>query len=201
MTNNKLPHKFTTRDGRTVSIRTIKKTDTALLVDLWHHMSEHTRRMRFHTLPRDLPPQEIWRRAAELAHLHPRRQAAVVATISAEDGEHIVGVARLSRSTPDAAVAETAVVVRDDFQHVGLGTHLLRTLGDVALAMGIQIWVSGAYGNQPWRNARAARYFVEKYRLKEASPNGGARTFTKGEKEDIRRIRGLEDECATVHRH
>jgi len=144
MTNSKLPHKFTTRDGRTVSIRAIKKTDTALLVDLWHHLSDRTRRMRFHALPRDLPPQEIWQRAAELAHLHPRRQAAVVATVSAEDGEHIVGVARLSRSTPDAAVAETAVVVRDDFQHVGLGTHLLRTLGDVALAMGItqfEAWV------------------------------------------------------------
>ncbi len=137
-------HTFTTRDGRTVTIRAIKESDTALLVDLWHHLSDRSKRMRFHTLPKELPPQEIWRRAAELAHLHPRRQAAVVATFQAEDGEHIVGVARLSRATPDASVAETAVVVRDDFQHVGLGTHLLQTLGNVALAMGItqfEAWV------------------------------------------------------------
>ncbi len=137
-------HTFTTRDGRTVTVRPIKESDTALLVDLWHHLSDHSRRMRFHTLPKDLPPQEIWRRAAELARLQPCRQAAVIATIRAEDGEHAVGVARLSRTTPDATVAETAVVVRDDFQHVGLGTHLLRTLGDVALAMGItqfEAWV------------------------------------------------------------
>ncbi len=144
MTNNNLPHKFTTRDGRTVTIRSIEESDTALLVDLWHHLSDRTRRMRFHTLPKELPPQEIWRRAAELAHLQPCRQVAVVGTIRAEDGEHAVGVARLSRVTPDATVAETAVVVRDDFQHVGLGTHLLRTLGDVALTMGItqfEAWV------------------------------------------------------------
>ncbi len=141
MTNS---HTFTTRDGRTVTVRPIKDTDTALLVDLWHHLSDRTKRMRFHTLPTDLPPKEVWRRAAELAHLHPRRQAAVVATIRTDDGEHAVGVARLSRATPDATVAETAVVVRDDFQHVGLGTHLLRTLGDIALAMGIttfEAWV------------------------------------------------------------
>ncbi len=128
---------FTLRDGRTITIRAIKATDTPLLVDLWHHLSEHTRRMRFHTIAPHLPPHEVWHRAAELAHLHPRKQAAVIATTAGDDGEHAVGVARLSRATPDSTVAETAVVVRDDFQHAGLGTHLLHALGNIALEMGI----------------------------------------------------------------
>jgi RimJ/RimL family protein N-acetyltransferase len=54
-----------------------------------------------------------------------------------EGKERIVAVARLARST-DPAEAESAIVVRDDHQDRGLGTHLLKLLVEVARATNIE---------------------------------------------------------------
>ncbi len=139
-----LPHTFTGKDGRKAIIRRIQPNDTALLVDMWHHLSDETKRLRFHAHPKNLPDDELWKRAMALAKLDPARQVAVVAVIQDDDGEHAVGVARLSRATPSDTLAETAVVVRDDYQQIGLGTHLLHNLAEIARAMGItkfEAWV------------------------------------------------------------
>ncbi len=138
-------HTFTTADGRTVTIRPIRADDDApLLVDLWQNLSDRTKRLRFHAFPRHLPPDEQLKRAVEMTHLMPGRDAALVAAATVDGSETIVGVARLSRSVIDKSVAEAAVVVRDDFQKVGLGTHLLQSLDVVAKGMGItkyEAWV------------------------------------------------------------
>jgi acetyltransferase len=72
-----------------------------------------------------------------LSDLDPAHQAALVATVQEEGDERIVAVARLARSeNPDEA--ESAVVVRDDYQNQGLGTHMLRLLVKVARSMDIK---------------------------------------------------------------
>jgi len=133
-----LPTSFTSPDGRSVTIRQIRPSDAALLVEMFHHLSARSKRLRFHAYTGQLPQERIWRDAVALSDLDPQRQAALVATYQDDAGEHIVGVARFARATADADRAEAAVVVRDDFQRQGLGTHLLALLVPLGRSMGVE---------------------------------------------------------------
>lgn len=139
------PTTFELSNGDTVTIRQIRPTDATLLVDMYHDLSDRSRRLRFHAYTGNLPEERIWRQAIALSDLDPDRQVALVAVNSHGADQCIVGVARFARATPDAVDAEAAVVVRDDFQKMGLGTHLLRLLVPVAESMGIKRifgWIS-----------------------------------------------------------
>lgn len=126
------------RDGRQVSIRPITADDAGRLVDLYYRLSDTTRRLRFHSMRQNAPLEEIEQEARRLSDLDPANQAALVATVEEEGEERIVAVARLARSKDDPAEAESAIVVRDDYQNQGLGTHMLTLLAEVARSMNIE---------------------------------------------------------------
>ena len=128
---------FVIRDARQVTIRRITPDDAQRLVDLFYRMSDTTRRLRFHSMRQNVPLEEIEREAEQLSDLNPAHQAALVATVLEEGEEAIVAVARLARSE-NPVEAESAVVVRDDFQNQGLGTHMLKMLVEVARSMDIE---------------------------------------------------------------
>ncbi len=128
---------YTIRDGRQVTIRRITPDDVWRLVDLYYHLSDTTRRLRFHSMRRDVPLEEIEQEAKRLSDLDPANQAALVATVQEEGEERIVAVARLARSEKPIE-AESAIVVRDDYQRQGLGSHLLKLLVRVARSMNIE---------------------------------------------------------------
>jgi GNAT superfamily N-acetyltransferase len=132
------PSTFELPNGETVQIRQVQSADAALLVDMFHHLSDRTRRLRFHAYTDKLPQERIWREAIALSDLDPDRQLALVAVHTHEVETRIVGVARFARATADDVEAEAAVVVRDDFQRMGLGTHLLGLLLPLARSMGIK---------------------------------------------------------------
>jgi acetyltransferase len=126
------------RDGRQVSIRPIAPDDAGRLVDLYYRLSDTTRRLRFHSMRQNVPLEDIEQEAKQLSDLDPAKQAALVATVEEEGEERIVAVARLARSKEDAPEAESAIVVRDDYQNQGLGTHMLELLAEVARSMNIE---------------------------------------------------------------
>jgi RimJ/RimL family protein N-acetyltransferase len=128
---------YTVRDGRRVTIRRITADDAPLLVDLYYRLSDTSRWLRFHSMRQNAPLEQIAQEARQLSDLEPANQAALVATVEEEGEERIVAVARLARST-DPVEAESAIVVRDDYQDQGLGTHLLKLLAEVARAMNIE---------------------------------------------------------------
>ncbi|MFZ5919337.1 MAG: GNAT family N-acetyltransferase [Chloroflexota bacterium] len=128
---------FTVRDGKQIAIRAITPDDAPLLVDLFFHMSDTTRRLRFHSMRRNVSLAEIEREAQQLSDLDPAHQAALVATTKEQDTEQIVAVARLARA-PNPEEAESAIVVRDDFQNQGLGSHMLKLLAETARSMNIK---------------------------------------------------------------
>ena len=136
-----------------ISFREITDDDAPLLVDLWENLSYQTRLLRFHNIPKEVPSDEVWRMATNLATLDPTRQAAIAAIEHTPNGERVIGVSRLSRAKSTDSVAEAAVVVRDDYQKMGLGTQLMRQLGEKAWAMGIthfEAWVMAE--NEPMLN-------------------------------------------------
>jgi acetyltransferase len=129
---------FTLTNGQSVTVRLVRPGDASLLVAMFRHLSESTRRLRFHAYTGSLPEERIWREAVALSDPDPTCHVALVAVLSDDAGEHIVGTSQLARATSDAVEAEAAVVVRDDYQKMGLGTHLLEQLLPIARSMGIQ---------------------------------------------------------------
>ncbi|MCK6626867.1 MAG: GNAT family N-acetyltransferase [Anaerolineae bacterium] len=129
---------YTTPAGQQICLRFIQSTDAGLLVDLFHHLSAETKRLRFHLYTERLPEERVWQEAITLSNLDPQRHVAVVATVVEADGEeHAVGVARFARALPKDREAEVAIVVRDDFQRKGVGRALLTQLAKVARERGI----------------------------------------------------------------
>lgn len=128
---------ITTRSGQRVRIRHIVQRDAALLVDLFHNLSERTKWLRFFS-PVGIPAERLWDEATRLSEIDPRVQAALIATIEEHDAEHAVAVARMIRNDPLADTAEVAIVVRDDFQRQGIGRIIFDLLVQVALVQDIK---------------------------------------------------------------
>ena len=128
---------YVIRDGRQVAIRRLTPDDASRLVDLYYRLSDTTRRLRFHSMRPNVPLEETEALAERLSDLDPANEAALVAVVEEEGEERIVAVARLARSE-DPVEAESAVVVRDDYQNQGLGTHMLKLLAETARSMNIE---------------------------------------------------------------
>jgi RimJ/RimL family protein N-acetyltransferase len=141
---NVSPH-FTTRSGRKIRLRLMRRSDADLLIEFFHRMSPETRRRRFHTGTENVSPDLVSQRAEEMASVDNKVQmGAVVAVYQEAEGERIVGSVRLARNplTPTSPDAEAAVVVRDDFQGEGLGTELMRRLVLLAKQMRVKTIVA-----------------------------------------------------------
>jgi len=120
------------RDGAKVAIRPICPEDEPLMVQLHSRLSENTVHMRyFNSL--SLEQRTAHERLSRICHPDPQRELVLVA--DREDpvaGQHqIIGVARLL-DLPIEGEAEATVLVSDDQQSKGLGTHLVLQLLRVA---------------------------------------------------------------------
>jgi len=119
----------TLRDGSTVLIRPIEPEDRDVLASGFARLSEESRYTRFLAPMKRLTP-------AMLTYLtevdHHDHEALVAFDDRSGDG---VGVARYVRT--DAATAEAAVTVADEWQGRGLGTALTSMLAERALEEGI----------------------------------------------------------------
>ncbi len=134
-----------TRDGERLNCRLMLPTDAPLLVDLFQRLSPESRRRRFHYPADVIEYSALLEMATKLAAVDNRTQnGAVVVLENADDGEHIVGVARLMRPTgePASPEAEAAITVRDDYHGRGLGTELLRRMILLAKRMQVKVVVA-----------------------------------------------------------
>jgi RimJ/RimL family protein N-acetyltransferase len=123
---------FALRDGRSVVLRPIDPGDAHKLMHLHDRLSTEAQYFRFFGPKPRLSEDE----ARYLANVDFRTRFAIVAEITS-DGEHeIVGVGRFDINEP--WVAEAAVVVRDDYQHVGLGTAILDRMREIGRGAGLK---------------------------------------------------------------
>jgi acetyltransferase len=108
------------KDGRTVFLRPILQTDECLLVDLFNKLDSYSRHMRFLGILDELPEKLLF----QLTHINYVSEFALVAVIQEDGKDAIIAVGRYAYDPQDDAT-EFAVVVRDDWQHSGLGKLLL----------------------------------------------------------------------------
>ena len=128
---------ITTRDGRAVSVRHMQRADAALLESLFYKMSPETRWRRFFVPLEHIDPAQVKEGAERLATIHPGREVALIGLAAEAEGPAAVGVARYASMEEGDAVVEASIVLRDDYQHSGLGQQLLDLLIQIALVHGI----------------------------------------------------------------
>jgi len=130
-----------TRDGRILTLRLIHPADAPLLEELFYRLSPESRWRRFHGLTDGIPPERITEQACIMTNVDNRTmEGAVVAVVREGEREHIIGVVRLARppGQPDAAEAEAAVVVLDEYQGQGVGSALLQHMLQLARQMHVK---------------------------------------------------------------
>ncbi len=108
------------KNGQEVFLRPILPTDECLLVDLFNKLDSYSRHMRFLGILDDLPEKLLFR----LTHINYVSEFALVAVIREDGKDAIIAVGRYAYDSQENAT-EFAVVVRDDWQHYGLGKLLL----------------------------------------------------------------------------
>jgi acetyltransferase len=124
----------TLENGAVVVVRPIRPDDAPRIQHGLTHLSAETIYYRF----LDATNQFTEEQALRLASLDYFHQMALVATVMEAGEEHLVGVARYAMVGAEApGVAENAVVVRDDYQRLGLGTVLLERLFRYASQHGV----------------------------------------------------------------
>lgn len=122
------------KDETRVVIRPIRPDDAPRLQEGFRHLSPETIYYRFLEATNEITDEQ----ARQLTTLDYQKEMALVGTILEGDTEHIIGVARYALiGSDDPGVAETAVVVRDDYQGRGLGSLLYVHLIDYARQHGV----------------------------------------------------------------
>jgi acetyltransferase len=120
-----------------LSVRPLRRGESASLRAFFSALSPAARRWRFHGAVNELPSAWIER----LAHPDPLREAAVLAEATeGDDGGEArpVGEARYVAEGAAPGTRELAVVVADGWQGRGIGTALLHALEQAARRQGVQ---------------------------------------------------------------
>jgi acetyltransferase len=112
---------WTAADGTPVTIRDISPDDLELEREFVDSLSPSTGYQRLMS-SRRLSAEELRR----FTDIDPRHQRALIAVARVDRAERQLGVARYVKTSRDRA--EFAIVLRDDWQHRGLGSVLLRHL-------------------------------------------------------------------------
>lgn len=134
-----------TRQAVPLCVRAIRSEDKEALHRAFNELSERSRYFRFMGFKRDLTVSDL----AHLTELDFVEHVALVATLSDDGVERIVGVGRYVRDR-DRSLAEIAFAVPDHYHGQGIGTVLLHHLATIARAHGINRFEADVLGdNRP----------------------------------------------------
>lgn len=119
--------------GHSITVRPISPDDIDLETEFDQNLSQQSRYNRF--LGGGIKPTPEW--LEKLVRVDFSRDMALIATVTIEDRETQIGVARYFR-LKDGISCEFAVAVADTWQGCGVGRQLLQKLIECARASGIE---------------------------------------------------------------
>lgn len=123
----------TLRDGGRILVRALRASDRDEMAARYEELSPASRRLRFFNAPEHLSERVL----DYLVDVDGLNRFALVAQAIDEPGQPGVAVARCARDLNDPSSAEAAVTVIDSQRNRGIGTILLVSLADEAVAHGI----------------------------------------------------------------
>ncbi len=131
-------------DGGRILVRALRASDRDELAAGYEELSSASRRLRFFN-----PPEHLSGRLLDyLVDVDGCNHFALGAQAIDEPGQPGVAVARFARDPHDPSCAEAAVTVRESHRNRGIGTILLVSLVDEALAHGITTFTASVM----WEN-------------------------------------------------
>jgi GNAT superfamily N-acetyltransferase len=132
-------------DGTEVVVRPVRITDEQALQNLFYTLSDESTYRRFLCHKTVHPHQEM----QSLVDLDFEHSLALLVTVESDGHEEIAAMARydVDRAT---RLADIAFVVRDEWQRKGIGTLLMRRMGEIARARGLAGFTADVLGtNKP----------------------------------------------------
>lgn len=131
---SELEQHLETHTGLAVYLRPIRPEDAGLEIDFVKHLSQRSRYLRFMNAIEELSPQMLSR----FTQIDYDREMAFIALAQNTAKQMVeVGIARYTMN-PDGQSCEMAMVVRDDYQHEGIGKLLLHALIEQAKRKGLR---------------------------------------------------------------
>lgn len=128
---------FRAADNTLITVRPLQSDDTPLLVEIFGHLGDESRYRRFNELIGNVDDRRIWAEAEHIAHGVARNSSGMLAFADLPEIENTpIGGVRYVLSAPEEA--ELAVSVIDEFQGLGIGTHLVELLVENARTAGIK---------------------------------------------------------------
>jgi acetyltransferase len=128
---------LTLKNGKEVFIRPVRPTDERFILDLFNNLGSDSIYMRFLSPLKALPEDLLFRST----HIDYNTSFALAAVIQENGKESIIAVARYGYDS-DENVTDFAIVVRDDWQGIGLGKSLLVKIFAIGKEHGISRFVS-----------------------------------------------------------
>ncbi len=124
-------------DGTHGIVRAVQPSDRDALVAGWESLSQESRARRYLFEKKWISESEV----AELTTPDGIDHIALGLAVNTEDGsEQPIAVARCFRDRQEEDLAEIAIVTADEWQSVGAGAELMRSLSHAALKVGIKRW-------------------------------------------------------------
>jgi acetyl coenzyme A synthetase (ADP forming)-like protein len=120
------------KDGSSILLRPIRANDTKNWVEFVGRLSDTTKYLRFHHMPKEMGLED----AARFCTVDYHDTFAFVAEVLRETKRDIVAIGRYYR-LPDHHSAEVALAIEDGYQGRGLGTSILEQLANAARENGI----------------------------------------------------------------
>lgn len=131
------PTAVVSRNGVPLLIRRLEPADAPLLVAMFDHLSLRSRYLRFMTPLTNVSREEVLAYVARVTTFDPYYEEALVALLAGTAGPEAIGVARFVQQPARLQHAEAALVVRDDFQGLGVGRLLFDLLAAAARARAV----------------------------------------------------------------
>jgi acetyltransferase len=125
------------KNGKNVFVRPIRDTDGKLLLELFDKLYPDSIYRRFLTPLRMIPENLLFK----LTHVNYDSDFALVAVIPENGKDAIIAVARYGYDAREQ-VTDFAILVRDDWQGLGLGKRLLKDIFAIGRDHGVSCFVS-----------------------------------------------------------
>ncbi len=122
----------TTKTGKKILLRPVKISDEQLLKDFFYSLSDKSIYRRFISARRDMPHERL----QEFVVIDYTMEMVILAVVQNDEQELVVGVGQYGIDER-LHTAETAFVVRDNYQNLGIGKSLLEYITYLAKKQGL----------------------------------------------------------------